>query len=308
MIYIPDNFYTGGDRVEINVKNSNKISTNKNIDLIIKKLFLVPTLKSTKNNFTVFEDSSLFLKNISVAEYSPERSPLSGMAESSSSGTSKLILFYFILFHFILFYFILFLFISPASILHFFLQLRFSIVVFVYYKFYHNFPFVFYLLYFLIFYYFIPGVLLLASVSVNPLAALAIQRITTNMVHNNQIQTIQVNNTNKINKNSTFVLYIDLSTYGYGIQSTEPISVFAVAMRENEITNRKKTNFGENLGESLQSKIENITGFQNLNITGNLFNFVFSMSFLFCFPVVFCFDFLFISTTNFNFNFYCLHF
>ena len=128
------------------------------------------------------------------------------------------------------------------------------------------------------------------------------------MVHNNQIQTIQVNNTNKINKNSTFVLYIDLSTYGYGIQSTDPISVFAVAMRENEITNRKKTNFGENLGESLQSKIENITGFQNLNITGNLFNFVFSMSFLFCFPVVFCFDFLFISTTNFNFNFYCLHF
>ena len=106
MIYIPDNFYTGGDRIQINVKNSNKISTNKNIDLIIKKLFLVPTLKSTKNNFTIFEDSSLFLKNISVAEYSPERSPLSGMAESSSSGTSKLILFYFISFYTVLFYFI----------------------------------------------------------------------------------------------------------------------------------------------------------------------------------------------------------
>lgn len=112
---------------------------------------------------------------------------------------------------------------------------------------------------------------MIATITASQKATHSVQAITTDLHHNNQIQIITINNTqNKINKNknSTFILYIDLTTYGYGLQSTAPIFFDSVPMRENEISGRKKIPLGEMVGESFQSKIENIAGLKLLNITG----------------------------------------
>ena len=112
-----------------------------------------------------------------------------------------------------------------------------------------------------------------ASVVVSSRSSLCVQEIVIKTKHKNQIQTITVNNINEINNkngNSTFILYIDLSTYGYGIQSTAPIYFNSVAMRENEIFgSNNKIPLGEMIGESLQNKIESISAFIFFKITGS---------------------------------------
>ena len=112
----------------------------------------------------------------------------------------------------------------------------------------------------------------MASVILISRSSLNVLEIVINTKHKNQIQTITVNNINEINKkngNSTFILYIDLSLYGYGIQSTAPIFFNSVAMKENEIFgSNEKIPLGQMSGESLQTKIENLSGFISMNITG----------------------------------------
>ena len=113
----------------------------------------------------------------------------------------------------------------------------------------------------------------MASVILISRSSLNVLEIVINTKHKNQIQTITVNNINEINKkngNSTFILYIDLSLYGYGIQSTAPIFFNSVAMKENEIFgSNEKIPLGKMSGESLQTKIENLSGFISMNITGS---------------------------------------
>ena len=100
-------------------------------------------------------------------------------------------------------------------------------------------------------------------------AKLSIQEITTDVIQINQMQTIKINHPIKL-ENCTFVLYVDMRKYGFGIERTLPIFCNAVAMTGEEIFGRNDIPSGSKSGQSMQHKLENLAGFAALNITGKI--------------------------------------